>query len=137
MNASLVSFISSYMQQRRCALSGRRMGIIPIEKTGRLRIGAFRHTAAVRRNLAPSHLTNPPEDDALDSSLLDRGTAGFKARNHDIARNIRVEWGNATSFIRHVALEILLDGCLTHARGPGTQTAFRVDDRIVGKQRER
>src|SRR5580658_5256554 len=110
-----------------------RMRIIPLEKLDRLRVGALRQTAAAGGDLVTSHLANSPEDDALDSSLLDRGTAGFKACEQDVAGDIGVERGDATTFVRHVTLEILLDGGLAHAWGTRAEAALRVDYCIVGK----
>jgi len=77
------------------------MRIIPCEKSRRLRVSAFRQTAAAGGDLVTVHLTNAPEDDALDSSLLDRGIAGFKARQQHIAGDIVIERGDAAAFVRH------------------------------------
>ena len=93
------------------------MRIIPYEKARRLRVGAFRQTAAGGRDLVPSQLANPPQDDSLHSGFLDGGTAGFKARDQHVARDIRIERRNAPTLVPHVTLEILLDGCLSYARG--------------------
>src|ERR1700733_14979434 len=112
------------------------MRIVPREKSRRLRVGAFRQTTAAGGDLVTVHLANSPEDDALDSSLLDRVAAGFKARQQDITGDIGVERGDTPNLI-HVTLEILLNGGLAHARGARTEAALRIDYRIVGKQAER
>src|ERR1035437_8158428 len=109
------------------------MRIIPFEKAGRLRVGAIGQTAAGRGDLVPSHLANPPEDDAVDSSLLDGSAAGFKARDQDVAGDIRVERGDATTFVRHVTLEILLDGGLAHDRPPRTGSPSRINPPTLNK----
>jgi hypothetical protein len=111
--------------------------IIPFQKVQRLRIGVLRHTAAGRCNFLPAKLANLPQDDSLESSFLDGGTAGFKACEQYSARDIGVERGHAATLVRYVTLQIFLDGGLAYARGARTEATLRVDYGIVGKQTER
>src|SRR5580698_5823631 len=108
------------------------VGVIPFKKANRLRISALRHTAAGRCDLVAPRLANFPKNNALDPRFLDGGAASFKARDQDAARDIGVEHGHATTFVRHVALQILLYGSRADARGSRAVTTFRIDYCIVG-----
>src|ERR1700722_6312912 len=110
----------------------RRVGIIPFKKAHRLRVGALRHTASARCDLVAPHLANFPKNNTLDPGFFDCGAASFKARDQNAARNVGVEDGHATTFVRHVALQIFLDGSPADARGLRAVTTFRIDYRIFG-----
>src|SRR5919204_3397909 len=110
---------------------------LPVEEAGRLRVGALRQTATNGRDLVPAHLANRPDDDPLDPGFPDGVIAGLEPRHQDVARDVGAERGDAATFVRHQALEILLDGGLAHTRGHQTGAAWRIDHRIVGKEGER
>src|ERR1700730_14431096 len=101
----------------------RRVRFLPLEKAGRRRIGTLRDAAADGGDLVPAHLANSPQNDAIDSGLLNGGAARFEARDQDVAREICVERGHATALVRPQALEIFLDGGLPDARGLGAEPA--------------
>src|SRR5687767_14174974 len=86
---------------------------LPLEITGRLRVGTLPHGATGGPNLARFELNNLPPDDAVNPSLLGGVTVDGVSRGHDGAGHIVVEAGR-THFVGDPVRKLLLDRGLAH-----------------------